>query len=1089
MRHPRVYTSNRMEILVRALAEVLESPLSSPFQPETILVQSKGMERYLSMELARRHGISANCLFPFPNAFVDRVFKGVLAQLPEPSPFEPEILTWRIMKELPLQLQQPGFESLRRYLEDEEDSLKRLQLSSSIADTFDQYLLFRPDMIERWERGEEDHWQAVLWRALVRGSPRNHRAALARMFLETLRGLSPEEAGLPERVSLFGISSLPRFHMDVLSALSRFMEIHLFFMNPCREYWGDILSEREMGGRLERAGAGRLGPDLLHLEQGNSLLASMGRLGRDFLERVTELGWEETSAFEDPGDITLLHSLQSDILNLREGSAGHGQKKVISGGDESIRFHTCHGPMREVEVLKDQLLHLFGRDPGLAPKDILVMTPDIESYGPYIQAVFDIPHADPTWIPFSIADRGLRHQGLIAETFLVILDLCDSRFGASRVLSILECDPVRRRFDLSEGDMAVLKRWIGETRIRWGWDRRDREAAGIPAFEENTWQAGFERLLLGYAMPGRGERLFKGILPYDAMEGSETPLLGRLLQFAHTLRRATEGLRRPRPLDRWADLLGPLVDGFFKPVGEEEREVQMLRRAIRSLGEMVEPQRAGFDQPVDLRAVRWILGRALEREGFGHGFLSGGITFCSMLPMRSIPSRVICLIGMNNDAYPRESHPLGFDLVAAHPRPGDRSRRNDDKYLFLESLLSARDAFYISFVGQGIQDNSTIPPSVLVSELMDAIDQNYAMEGKEILENLTTVHRLQPFSPRYFDGGERLFSYSAEQCEAAGRLQRERSDPLPFFTRGLRDAPEEFRTLGVEDLGRFYANPARYILNKRLLIHLREEIPFPEDKEPFHIRGLERYLLGERMMGQRASGSDPADVFVQMRASGLLPPGTVGECLYEDLRHAAERLLAKVRALTGGDAPEAVEAAVRLAGFTLKARVSNVHARGAIHYRYARVGSPDLLKGWILHLALHLAAPRGIPRITFVAGIPQERDRSPEPEVFRFGPVGQPEPLLLDLLERYWTGLVAPLPLFPRSSLSYAEDVGVKGKDPQQALRRARAIWEGSEQGRGECEDLYYRLCFGAVDPLDERFQEVSTAVFGPLLEHLERVE
>jgi exodeoxyribonuclease V gamma subunit len=1088
MRHPRVYTSNRMEALVRALAEVLERPLSSPLQPEVILVQSQGMERYLSMQLALRHGVSANCRFPFPNAFVEEVFRKFLPLSTEPSPFAPEILTWRIMKQLPLQFTQPGFESLRLYLEEEGDILKRLQLSSAVADTFDQYLLFRPDMIDRWESGEEDHWQAVLWRSLVGGCTQNHRAGLARVFPESLQRLSPEEAaGLPERISIFGISSLPRFHMEILSALSRFTEIHLFLMNPCSEYWGDILSEREMGRRLEGAAAGPSAQDLLHLEQGNGLLASLGRLGRDFLELVTELGWEETSAFDDPGDETLLHALQSDILHLREGDPGQGKRRVPAE-DDSIRFHNCHSPMREVEVLKDQLLHLFERDPGLAPGDILVMTPDIETYGPYIQAVFDIPPNDPTWIPFSMADRGLRGQSLILEPFLAILDLCDSRFGASQVLRILECEPVRRRFDLSAGDMEVVKRWIRETRIRWGWDRQDRESAGLPAFEENTWRAGLHRLLLGYAMPGGDERLFRGILPYDPMEGGETELLGRLVEFADTLRKVTEALRELRRLDEWAGLLSGLLDGFFKPAGEEERESQVVRAAIRSLGEMTDPQRAGFDQPVDLRAVRWSLGRALEREGFGYGFLTGGITFCSMLPMRSIPSRVICLIGMNNDAYPRESHPLGFDLVAAHPRPGDRSRRNDDKYLFLESLLSARETLLISYVGQGIQDNGTIPPSVLVSELMDYIGEHYAVEGNETLENLITHHRLQPFNPRYFDAGKRLFSYSAEYCEAAGLLLGERSAPVPFFTQGLSKPPEEFRTLDVEDLCRFYANPVRYLLNRRLLVHLQEESPFPEDKENFDIQGLERYLLGERMIRQQSKGADPAGLLTRLRASGVLPPGTVGECVHDELRAGADSLMAKVSALVGGT-PETVDADIRLAGFSLEGRVGGVHAQGAIQYRYARIRGADLLRAWISHLALHLTAPETVPRITFVAGISREKGKLPEPEIFRLGPVGEPGPILLHLLERYWGGLVMPLRLFPRSSLSYAQDVCVRNKDPQQALRRARAAWEGSERSRGECEDLYYRLCFGAEDPLDEEFEEVSKEVFGPLLEHMESAE
>jgi exodeoxyribonuclease V gamma subunit len=432
---------------------------------------------------------------------------------------------------------------------------------------------------------------------------------------------------------------------------------------------------------------------------------------------------------------------------------------------------------------------------------------------------------------------------------------------------------------------------------------------------------------------------------------------------------------------------------------------------------------------------------------------------------------------------------VGFDLVAAHPRPGDRSRRNDDKYLFLESLLSARETLYISYVGQGIQDNSPIPPSVLVSELMDTIDPYYAVGGEGILENLITVHRLQSFSPRYFDGGERLFSYSAENCEAALCLQRERSAPLPFFTRGLSVPEEEFRTIGLEDLGRFYTNPARYLLNKRLHICLQEETPFPEDKENFDVQGLERYLLGEKMMKQQPGGPDPARFLTQLRASGALPPGTVGECLVDELRHGVERLMGKVNSLTGGGSPGALDVGIQFPGFTLKGRVSDIHAQGAVRYRYARIRGADLLRAWIAHLALHLAAPQEVPRTTFLVGISQEKGRLPEPETLRFGPVAKPGPLLLHLLERTWTGLVMPLPLFPRSSRSYAEDVCLKGKDPQQALRRARAIWEGNEQSRGECEDLYYRLCFSAVDPLDEKFQDLSTEIFGPLLGHLEKVE
>ncbi len=431
----KLFTSNRLEILAEALAEVLRRPLSSPLEPEIIVIQSLGMERWLSMELARHHGICANSVFPFPNTFVHQVFKHVLPDISERSPYDPGVMTWKIMRHLPPLLKRPEFESLRIYLEEGGD-LKQFQLSERIADLFDQYLLFRPDMIFQWERGGGRHWQATIWRDLVKGHEGGHRAALAKDFFERMQKFPTELEGLPERVSVFGISALTPMHLQVLAGISRVTQVNLFLMNPCSEYWGDILSDREI--KRTRALEGKEGEktdESLHMEKGNSLLASMGTLGRDFFDMLNEVGCEEYHSFEEPGEKTLLTSLQTDILNLEE--RGLNGKKVVSSKDRSIQIHSCHSPMREIEVLKDQLLHMFEEDPDLKPTDILVMTPDIETYTPYIQAVFDTSHEDAKWIPFSIADRGFRNESEIIEPFLAILDLWQGRFGVSQVLSVL----------------------------------------------------------------------------------------------------------------------------------------------------------------------------------------------------------------------------------------------------------------------------------------------------------------------------------------------------------------------------------------------------------------------------------------------------------------------------------------------------------------------------------------------------------------------------------------------------------------------------------------------------------------------------
>ncbi len=311
----RLFTSNRLEVLAGALADVLGTPLSSPLAHEILLVQSNGMERWVSLELARRHGVWANCRFPFPNRFIHDVFRKVLEDVPEHSPFDVDVMTWRIMRSLPPLMEQPGFEQIRSYLEGSQGDLKRYQLSERLADLFDQYLLFRPDMIFQWEEGKDKSWQATLWRHLAKGQAKAHRAALAGMFFSRMREASARLTGLPERICVFGISVLPRLHLQVLAALSEVCRVHLFLMNPCREYWGDIVSDREM---KKRSGGRALPAEALHLEKGNALLASQGTLGRDFFDMIHEFPCEEYPLFDDPGEATVLRCIQSDILNLRE---------------------------------------------------------------------------------------------------------------------------------------------------------------------------------------------------------------------------------------------------------------------------------------------------------------------------------------------------------------------------------------------------------------------------------------------------------------------------------------------------------------------------------------------------------------------------------------------------------------------------------------------------------------------------------------------------------------------------------------------------------------------------------------------------
>jgi exodeoxyribonuclease V gamma subunit len=1080
----RLFTSNRLEILAETLAEVLRTPLPSPLDREVLVVQSRGMERWLSLELARHHGVCANYRFPFPNAFVREIYQKVAPDIPDRSPFDPDILSWRIMERLPALIERPGFEDLRIYLGDGEGGIKRFQLSRRIADTFDQYLLFRPDMISRWEKGEDGHWQAQLWRDLVKGHEKRHRAALAEILYETIREASSGLQGLPRRVAVFGISALPRFHVQFLAAISRVTEVNLFLMNPCREYWGDILSRWEIKRRRVREGGRHVIAEDLHIERGNSLLASMGTLGRDFFDMVTELDCEESSSFEDPGEECLLACTQSDILNLRDRQQAPGARKKVSEEDASIQIHACHSPMREMEVLRDRLLHLFEEDPQLLPRDILVMTPAIELYAPYVQAVFDIPSVDPGWIPFSIADRSVRNEGEIIEPLLAILDLWGSRFGATQVITILETGAVQRKFDLSESDVDLVRTWVKETRIRWGINGKTRGDLGLPALEENTWEAGIERLLLGYALPGAGEHMFGGLLPYDHIEGNDALVLGNFAEFTRRLFRFVSSLGRKRTLSEWSGALRVLLDDFFAADEETEREMQVIRGILNDLEEVSFPHLAGFEEAVDIPVIRGHLVHAFERAGYGMGFIAGGVTFCAMVPMRSIPFKVICLVGMDGEAYPRQSKPLGFDLMARHPRPGDRSRRNDDRYLFLETLLSARETLYISYVGQSVQDNSPIPPSVLVSELLDAVEEGFEIPGGNILDHVVTQHRLQAFSPAYFEPGGRIFSYSEANLEAARGLLKGPVPLKPFISRGLSTPEESWKTVDLGDLARFFGNPARFLLQRRLGIYLGEGTSILEEREPFDLKGLEKYALEQDLTARGMAGRAPGDFLDATRASGQLPHGAVGACTFQDLARGINAFVEKLGPYRDERVLEPLDADFEVSRFRVKGGIGPIYPERFLYTRYAGIKARDLITVWIHHLALNIIGADPYPLRSMLAGLEAARGREPAWRAWFFEPVEKGKEILEGLLDIYWEGLMRPLPFFPESSRDYGEDVLVRGRSPEEALVKARSTWRGGDYSRGEGEDPYSQLCFRAIDPLETEFQELALRIFEPLLEH-----
>ena len=1078
-----IYKSNRLETLSEALAEVAAAPLRSVLQPEMIVVQSLGMRRWLSLTLAGLHGVAMNCEFPFPADFMRKVFEAAFSDLAEDRAFDRELLPWRILKHLPDWLDRPGFEELARYLQGDARPLKEFQLARKIAANFDSYLAYRPEWILDWQAGRGHEWQAQLWRALARGHEQTHMPALAQRLLRELANGEADLSGLPERISFFGISSLPPFHFNVIGEVSRHLDVHFFHLDPTDLYWGDIRSAKEQDRALRKRPQDHLSPEDLHFETGNPLLASMGKAGRDFTRLLLDVdAADETSLFQpDPAPRHLLAHLQADIFGLEDGS--QPADFTVAPGDDSIQVHCCHSPMRELEALHDQLLALFEADPTLAPRDILVTMPDVEGYAPFIEAVFGAPESPEADIPFSIADRSARAESTIADVFLRLLDLTGGRFGVTGVFALLETPAIQRRFEFAEAQLPILRAWVRKTGIRWGIDSAHRAGLGQPAFDQNTWRSGLRRLLLGYALPGDERTLYEDILPVRDVEGDLADALGHFVDFAESLFVHVQGLETPRPLAEWERALRAVLDAFFADDDGTTGELHRIRAVLEALG--TAQTDADFTAPIEFAAIREHLLTALADTDSGVGFLAGSATFCALKPMRSIPFKVICMLGMNDTAFPRHDAPPSFDLAAAQPRAGDRNLRDDDRHLFLETLISARETLYISYVGLSNRDNKEAPPCAPVGELLDYLDARFPPpEGGLRRDALLRKHRLQPFSRAYFQAGGPLFSYSRENLRACEQASAPRQAPPLFADRPLPEPEPEWRDLDWESLAKFFANPSRYFAENRLGLRLPGETQPLEDCEPQSLDRRDGYGFEEELThAALAEGTLPADALKIARATGALPPGYSGDSGFKTLSRRAGEMAERIREHIRGEPLPPMSVDLTFGDYHLSGVLREVYPEALLRHRAAKVKARDMLNAWIAHLVLQCSAPRTGPNQTLLF--------AKEGVSIRFFPVADPAGLLADLIDAYAGGLRSPLPFFPDSSYEFARrtlhPTNAERTDP---LDAARSKWQGNGWSGAptESEDPWFELCFrGAADLFDDRWQSTAVRIYGPLLAHREK--
>lgn len=1097
----RVYHSNRLDVLEALMEFIVERErLDDPFEPEMILVQSTGMAQWLQMTLSQKFGIAANIDFPLPASFIWDMFVRVLPEIPKESAFNKQSMSWKLMTLLPQLLEREDFTLLRHYLTDDSDKRKLFQLSSKAADLFDQYLVYRPDWLAQWETGhlvegvgEAQAWQAPLWKALVEytdelGQPRWHRANLYQRFIETLESATTCPPGLPSRVFICGISALPPVYLQALQALGKHIEIHLLFTNPCRYYWGDIkdpaylaklltrqrrhsFEDRELPLFRDSENAGQLFNSDGEQDVGNPLLASWGKLGRDYIYLLSDLeSSQELDAFVDVTPDNLLHNIQSDILELEnravagvniEEFSRSDNKRPLDPLDSSITFHVCHSPQREVEVLHDRLLAMLEEDPTLTPRDIIVMVADIDSYSPFIQAVFGSAPAD-RYLPYAISDRRARQSHPVLEAFISLLSLPDSRFVSEDVLALLDVPVLAARFDITEEGLRYLRQWVNESGIRWGIDDDNVRELELPATGQHTWRFGLTRMLLGYAMESaQGE--WKSVLPYDESSGLIAELVGHLSSLLMQLNIWRRGLAQERPLEEWLPVCRDMLNAFFLPDAETEAAMTLIEQQWQAI--IAEGLGAQYGDAVPLSLLRDELAQRLDQERISQRFLAGPVNICTLMPMRSIPFKVVCLLGMNDGVYPRQLAPLGFDLMSQKPKRGDRSRRDDDRYLFLEALISAQQKLYISYIGRSIQDNSERFPSVLVQELIDYIGQSHYLPGDEALNcdesearvkaHLTCHHTRMPFDPQNYQPGN-LQSYAREWLPAAsqaGKAHSEFVQPLPFTL------PE---TVPLETLQRFWAHPVRAFFQMRLQVNFRTEDSEIPDTEPFILEGLSRYQINQQLLNVLVEQDDAERLFRRFRAAGDLPYGAFGEIFWETQCQEMQQLADRVIACR--QPGQSMEIDLACNGVQITGWLPQVQPDGLLRWRPSLLSVAQGMQLWLEHLVYCASGGNGESRLFL------RKDGE-----WRFPPLAAEQALhyLSQLIEGYREGMSAPLLVLPESGGAWLKTCYDAQNDAMldddSTLQKARTkflqAYEGNMMVRGEGDDIWYQRLWRQLTP------------------------
>jgi exodeoxyribonuclease V gamma subunit len=1062
-----LHRAGRADALADGLAGLLTTPSVDPFATEVVVVPARGVERWLSQRLShalggrpgRDDGVCAGVDFRTPWSL-----HAEISGIRDEDPWSPDALAWPLLATIDEALDEPWAATLAQHLghglpgaESDLRRGRRYAVARRVAGLFAAYSLQRPGVLADWAAGRDTDgcgrpvptdlaWQPELWRGVLLrvSAPAPHQQHAA--TVERIRD-DPGSVDLPPRLSLFGHTRLPATDVELLTALGEQRDVHLWLPHPSEVLW-QTLAAGATDGPVRR------GDDPSHEDAHHPLLASLGRDVRELQRTLSSIPWRASeSAAAVPRPATLLGWLQAD---LAANAAGPRRTRALTPDDRSVQVHACHGPARQVEVLRDVLLGLLADDPTLEPRDILVMCPDIEGYAPLVQAGFglgEVVGADghPAHrLRVRLADRALTQTNPLLAVAARLLDLAGGRAGASEILDLAHAEPVRRRFRFTDDDLDQLATWVRDAGVRWAFDAEHRADFGLADFVQNTWRFGLDRLLVGVTMSADSGAWLDRTLPLDDVGGGQIDLAGRLAEFVDRLVVVTDALVGHHPLEHWLDALGLGVDALTAVSSDDAWQTGQVQRELSRIA-----AESGSSPSGDLRLpdVRSLLEHRLAGRPTRANFRTGTLTVCTMVPMRSVPHRVVCLLGLDDGVFPRVGITDGDDLLAREPMTGERDARSEDRQLLLDAVLAATDTLVVTYTGADPYSGRPRPPAVPLGELLDALDETATGE-QGVAEAVTVHHPLQPFDARNVTPGALVpvqpFSFDATALAGARAAAGPRSEPAPFLEGPLPPLPPG--DVALEDLVAFLRHPVRDFLRSRLDLTIPFEDPPLTDGLPVEIDQLAQWGVGDRLLADLIAGLDPGRAREREWRRGVLPPGRLGWRTLGTLLERAvplARVALELRTRPAG----AVDIDLDLgAGRWLRGTVPGVFGDRLVPVSYSRLGATHRLQSWLRLVALTAADPdRNWTAHTI--GRPGNSRSRDDHAVSLLGPLDDytSREVLRRLVELRDRGLRAPLPLPLKASYSYAR---LRRTDATVAEARRKAGFDWAD-GRfpGECSD------------------------------------